>query len=336
MDDPTSGAVVDPAVGAAVDAGSNSVHLLVARHGPGGLAPLRDESVLLGLGDVVDRDGQIPPAVQAQLAAALGRYVELARSLGAAQVSLVATEPLRRAANGWAVAAAVARLVGEPLHVLSERQEGELTYLGVTGGWAVTSDSAGGPAPSAQPLLVVDIGGGSSEVILAEPLERPVVTSVPSGSARLSVGIVEHDPPTADELDKLLGAAHALVADLAGARPARAIFVGGTATNLARIAPLSRDGLKLAYRALAELTAAQLSERFGVNLRRARQLPAGAAIVDALLAHFGLDEAQVSQASLREGAIIARARLGEDWPARLADLVARPDLGEWPAVADPV
>lgn len=313
------------AVGGAIDVGSNSVHLLVARHAPGGLEPLRDESVLLGLGDVVDRDGYVPDSAQAELVLALRRYVELARSLGAAQVSLVATEPLRRAANAAAVVSHVGGALGLPLHVLSERQEGELTYLGVTGG-----------AVQAQSQLVVDVGGGSSEVVLAEVGQQPAVTSLPSGSGRLSIGIVAHDPPTAAELDRLLGAAHALVAGLPQMRPARAIFVGGTATNLARIAPLRRDGLALAYRALAELTAEQVSARFGVNLRRARQLPAGAAIVDALLAHFRLDEAQVSGASLRDGAIIARARLGADWPARLADLVARPDRGEWPAVADPV
>jgi exopolyphosphatase/guanosine-5'-triphosphate,3'-diphosphate pyrophosphatase len=311
-------------VGAAIDVGSNSVHLLVARIGRR-LTPLRDESVLLGLGDVVDRDGQIPIPAQAELLAALSGYVQVARLLGAAGVSLVGTEPLRRAANGQAVARDIGRRIGLPLHVLSERQEGELTYLGVTGG-----------ATSAQTLLVVDVGGGSSEVVLAEPGPRPQVTSLPSGSGRLSVGIVEHDPPTADELDLLLVAAHGLVDRLAEARPARAVFVGGTATNLARIAPLRRDGLALAYRALGALPAAQVSERFGVNLRRARQLPAGAAIVDALLAHFRLDEAAVSKASLRDGAIICAHRLGDDWPARLSDFVAEPHVSQWPAAADPV
>ena len=319
---PSAGA---PVVGAAVDVGSNSVHLLVARLTGAGLEPLRDESVLLGLGDIVDREGHIPPAAQAELVAALGRYVELAQLHGAAHVSLVATEPLRRAENGRAVVTYVGRHVGLALHVLSERAEGELTYLGVTGG-----------AASAQPLLVVDIGGGSSEVVLAEPGQRPAVVSLPSGSGRLSMGIVEHDPPTADELDLLLAAAHRLVARLAETRPARAIFVGGTATNLAHIAPLRRDGLALAYRALGTLPAEQVSQRFGVNLRRARQLPAGAAIVDALLAHYRLDEASVSGASLRDGAILARDRLGEDWPARLSDFVTRPQRAGWPAVADQV
>ena len=317
-------AVADQRVGAAVDVGSNSVHLLVAHQAGDHLEPLRDESVLLGLGDVVDGEGVLPPSAQADLLAALAGYVQAAQALGAAAISLVATEPLRRAANGDQVAAEIIRRLGVPLHVLNEQQEGELTYLGVTGG-----------RPSAQARLVVDIGGGTSEVILAEPGRAPAVTSLPTGSRRLSSGMAGDDPPTPAQLDALLAAAHDGVARLAEARPARAIFVGGTATNLARIAPLSRDGLALAYRVLCRLAAGELSRRYGVNLRRARQLPAGAAIVDALLAHFRLDEAAVSQASLREGAIIAAGRLGERWPERLSELLgATSVLADSPSAAD--
>lgn len=297
-------------IGAAVDVGSNSVHLLVARLRRDSCEPLRDESVLLGLGDVVDAEGELPPPAQAELLEALARYVKLAQLDGASTVSLVATEPLRRAANGRAVAAEISRRLGVPLHLLSEQQEGELTYLGVTGG-----------RPSSKTRLVVDIGGGSSEVIVGAPGHRPNVTSLASGSARLSAGIVAHDPPTSAELDSLLGAARVLVAGLPDAAPVLATFVGGTATNLARLAPLSRDGLALAYRALARLTAADISRRYGVNLRRARQLPAGAALVDALLARFAIDEAVVSDASLRDGAIIAADRLGEHWLEGLPDLL---------------
>lgn len=311
-------------IAAAVDVGSNSVHLLIARIGRDGLKTLRDESVLLGLGEIVDRDGELPAGAQVALAAALSRYVGLARQQRAGSISLIGTEPMRRAANGRAVASSISRQLGVPLTLLSEQQEGELTYLGVTAG-----------EPSSQSRLVVDIGGGSSEVIVAEPGRPPSVTSLPTGSNRLSLGIVTHDPPTVEELDALLAAAHRFAAALAEARPAAAIFVGGTATNLARIAPLRRDGLALAYRAMVKLPAAELSERYGVNVRRARQLPAGAALVDALLAHYRLDEAAVSQASLREGAIIAADRLGERWPEALTDFLATAHASAWPAPVAP-
>lgn len=292
-------------VAAAIDVGSNSVHLLVASIERDRLRPLLDESELLGLGDVVDRQGELPPAAQVALLAALKGYVKGARKLGARSVTVVATEPFRRAANGRAVAEALGSQLGIPVKVVTPTQEGELTYLGVTGG-----------VPSPEGVLVVDIGGGSSEVIVALPGEAPSVTSLPTGSSRLSAGLVSHDPPTAAELDALLAAAHGAVTGLDEARPLRAVFVGGTATNLARIAPLSRDGVALAYRVLAACSVAELVERYRVNPRRARQLPAGAALVDALLAHFRIDEASVSDASLRDGAIIAAHRLGSDWPQR--------------------
>jgi exopolyphosphatase/pppGpp-phosphohydrolase len=311
--------VTSPRIGAAVDVGSNSVHLLVARMTDDSLRPLRDESVLLGLGDVVDRTGEVSVDAADALVGALRDYATWSRGMGAQSVTLVGTEPLRRAANAAEVGRRVLDEVGLPLHVTSERQEGQLTYLGVTAA-----------RPLARSLLVADIGGGSSEVVLAATGESLQVISLPSGSARLSRGIVEHDPPTADELDALLDAAHALVRSLPQARPARAVFVGGTATNLARLGPLRRDGLALAYRALGLLNAEAVSRRYGVNLRRAYQLPAGAAIVDALLAHFSLDGAKVSEASLRDGAIFAADRLGPEWPSLLEAYVDRSLEPGWP------
>ncbi|HWH36321.1 MAG TPA: hypothetical protein VNT28_00915 [Candidatus Limnocylindrales bacterium] len=294
-------------VGAAIDVGSNSVHLLVSRLRDGRLETLRDESVLLGLGDVVDRTGSLEGEDRSALLRALAGFVAVARAMRAADIILVGTEPLRRAADTAELVADVERELGLRLHVVTARDEGLLTYLGVTAG-----------QPPRGSLLVTDIGGGSSEVVLAEA-GRPVdVVSLPSGSARLSRGIVEHDPPTAQEIDALLAAAHRLCAPLPDARPAGAVFVGGTATNLARLAELRRDGLALAYRVLVTLDAQALSRRYGVNLRRARQLAAGAALVDALLARYGLESAEVSQASLRDGAIIAAGRLGPSWLERLA------------------
>jgi exopolyphosphatase/pppGpp-phosphohydrolase len=295
---------------AAVDVGSNSVHLLVARLSRGALEPQRDESVLLGLGDVVDAEGLVTEHAAAMLIGTLRDYCLVAQGMGAQTVTFVATEPLRRAANSVALTEQVREETGLPLHVLSVRQEGQLTYLGVTGGRA--------PQGS---LLMADIGGGSSEVILATAGEPLAVASLPSGSARLSRELVRQDPPAGHEIDAMLAAGHALVDQLPPGSPDRAVFVGGTATNLARLAPLSRDGLALAYRSLTTLPAQEISRRFGVNLRRARQLAAGAALVDAILARYGLAEAEVSAASLREGAILAAEALGDEWPARLDELI---------------
>ena len=100
----------------------------------------------------------------------------------------------------------------------------------------------------------------------------------------------------------------------------RAVFVGGTATNVARLGRLTRAGLAEERRTLGQLSSAQVVEHFGVRPQRARQLPAGAAIVAAMLEWLGLGEAGTAETSLRDGAIIAAARFGDAWPTSIAEL----------------
>jgi exopolyphosphatase/guanosine-5'-triphosphate,3'-diphosphate pyrophosphatase len=307
-------------IGAAIDVGSNSVHLLVAQLGAPqtlarrGLTVIDDRSQLLGLGEVVDRESRIPVEQRGQVLTAIAEYLLVARTLGAEQLTLIGTEPFRRAANGADVALEVAAVTGVPLHVISVRTEALLTFVGVTGGVA-----------PAEPLVVVDVGGGSTEVSIYTGNAPILLLPVAIGSARLTRGIVKHDPPTRDELDQLRAAAWESARELPqmhwsqGAVP-RAVFVGGTATNLARLGRLSRAALAEDRRTLAQMTSTQVVEHFAVRPQRARQLAAGAAIVDALLERLGLDGATTAETSLRDGAIIAAARFGDAWPTRLAEL----------------
>ena len=132
-------------IGAAVDIGSNSIHLLVAAIDLDGLRILIDESVQLGLGDVVDREGHLPADARDAIVGALEAYAARAVALGAETLSLLATEPLRRASNRSVIQADVLRATGRPLQILSSDAEAQLTLLGVTGG-----------RPQEAPLLVVD------------------------------------------------------------------------------------------------------------------------------------------------------------------------------------
>jgi exopolyphosphatase/guanosine-5'-triphosphate,3'-diphosphate pyrophosphatase len=302
-------------VGAAVDVGSNSIHLLVAEVGPT-LRYLDDRSELLGLGDVVDRRHEIPPEARREVVATLVAYERIAQREGAGTYTMVGTEPLRRAANSAVLQDEVRNATGRELHVLSERQEAQLTFIGVTAGWRPHS-----------PLLVVDIGGGSTELALFRPGRDFSVLALPIGSARLTNAIVEHDPPTDDELDRLQAAAAAVGRTLPAAHgqgdgALSAVFVGGTATNVARLGHLDRGTLAEDRQLLHTLTAAEISDQFAVRPRRARQLAAGAAIIDVLLEHFGLAEADTSDASLRDGAMLASLRFGEAWPERLDEMIA--------------
>jgi exopolyphosphatase/pppGpp-phosphohydrolase len=292
-------------VAAAIDIGSNSVHLLVAALAGDGVRAIVDVSALIGLGDVVDREGVVTRDARDRLAAAVRDQVAVAREAGAASIVLVATEPLRRAADAADVASELAGAVGLPLHVLTHAEEAELTLLGVTGGHR--------PPPG---LLVVDVGGGSSEVIVAGT--PPVLGVLRTGSARLTAAHLRSDPPTADEIVAVRSAALSLVAALPPAGAAFGIAVGGTATNLIRVADdgaggLGRAEMERLFAVVARLPADEVASRFRVNRRRAGQLAAGAAILDAIMDRYALDRLDVSPASLREGAIVAEARAGAAW-----------------------
>ena len=303
-----------------MDVGSNSIHLLVGLVGPGSVRPLVDESELLGLGDVVDREGSIPDDSCDAIVRTLERYAATSAAYGAEAVTFVATEPLRRATNSAEVLARVLAATGRPLHVLSHGAEARLTLLGVTGG-----------ARGTGPLMVVDIGGGSTEIIaVGGGAAEPAVGVLPTGSSRLTKALVEHDPPTWFEINALRSESRRLVdlLDLSPATggPRRCVLVGGTASNLVKLLPAPEAGdprtidlvdLPACFDLLSRASADSLVVRFAVNRRRAGQLTAGAALVEALLIHYGRERAEISVASLREGAILAVAAAGDEWPASL-------------------
>lgn len=310
-------------IAAAIDVGSNSVHLLVSEQVDGEAEVLRDESVLLGLWAMVDMAGFVPDEGMSAAIAAVSEYVEVARDEGADAITLLATEPLRRASNRTRFCEAVEAATGHPLQVLSHEEEALLTVLGVLAG-----------APVSEPTLVLDIGGGSTEIVLLQPGADPVVGVIPVGSARLTAQHVEDDPPTAEEVAEMRAEAHHLFSSLPTGRPRRGIVVGGSGTNLLRLTTEEGDedapdsGLidtartARAIEIARSAPAAALVEEYGLRERRVLQMAAGACLIEAALDCYNLDAVMASDASLREGAIIARARAGGAWRDELVTLVA--------------
>ena len=308
-----------PIVEAAIDIGSNTVHLLVAMVTEHGLTTLADEGAGLGLGDIVDAEGRLPWGARSDLLDVLAAQAEIARRWHARDLALLGTEPIRRASDRDEIVAAVIGRIGCRLDVLAHAEEAELTLLGVTGGASVPDQ-----------LLVTDIGGGSSEWVVVGPESAPATGVLPSGSRRLTAACSTADPPSVADLARLRSEATRLAADSIAAPPVdRAILTGGTATNLAKVltalgeeaAPtLTRTGVDAVMHAIAGVPSVVVAERFRLSTARARVLPAGAALVLALFDVFGLDEATVSDASLREGAVLALARAGGDWRERLSHL----------------
>ena len=298
---------------AAIDIGSNSVHLLVAEVGTDGtLETLADESLQLGLGRVVDRHGRLGAATRRATLEAVAEFAARATELGAGRALLMGTQPLRHADDRSLLKREIRDATGLDLAVLSHDDEATLTLVGVTAGRSVDG-----------PLLVMDVGGGSSEVIIMVPGSAPVVGAFAVGSSRLSDQVVEHDPPTALEIAELRARARLLVEPLPVASPVQGIVSGGSGTNVSRLLGRERttrltvDDLEAALALLGTRPAADLAAETGLTDRRVRQLAAGVAIVAALMDRYGLRATEVSDAGLREGAVLSEARFGADWMARL-------------------
>jgi exopolyphosphatase/guanosine-5'-triphosphate,3'-diphosphate pyrophosphatase len=299
-------------VAASIDIGSNSIHLLVAVIDGHELRPLVDESVLLGLGPIVDERGHLGPH-RAETIDALRRYINEARDLHASAVTIIGTEPIRRAADSTRLAVELEAATGCQVHVVDHEEEALLTLLGVTGGRPIEVDMA-----------VVDVGGGSSEMVVIGPGRDPVAGGLRVGSARLTASIVRHDPPTEAEIARLRAESRHRLASAPPGRPSIMVAVGGTSTNLLRVVPaaqadrtLTRRHLEQAMAVLATEPAAEAARHHGTSVKRARMLPAGAAILEALLEHYDLDSLLVSDAGVREGAILVVAHAGAAWRDQL-------------------
>jgi exopolyphosphatase / guanosine-5'-triphosphate,3'-diphosphate pyrophosphatase len=306
----------DRRVGAVVDLGSTSVHHLVAAIDEHSLEVLVDESTFLGLGAAADERGQLGPAGREELVDALAGYAWTARTHGAEPITFVATEPLRRLADAARIVAEVDARIGVPVHVLQHEEEALLTLLGVTGGVPVERD-----------LLVVDIGGGSSELAFVGPRRQPEIVGLKIGAAALTRGHDESSPPTAETIAAMKRAAADALAAAPAWSPVDIVLVGGTATNLAKVTQsetprtlFRRSDLDALDRQLARTSSDQLAGAYTIRPARAALLPAGAAIVRAVAERFGATEVNVVDSGIREGALIAVDRAGPAWRDRLAPL----------------
>jgi len=307
-----------PSVGASVDLGSNSVHLLVAAIHGHQVRPLADESVFLGLGTTVDAQAHLGAAVRATLTHELRRYADRARALDAARVTFLGTEPIRRAADAARIVEEVEDATGIALDVLSHEEEAYLTLIGVTGGQQVRAET-----------LVVDIGGGSSEFCAVAPGGIARAAGLQLGSGRLTARFATSDPADAGALAAMRAAAEATVTRSLDVKPSDLVAVGGTASNLLKIAidgahgpVLTRTGVDRAIATLMSTPSAELSDRYFINPKRGPLLLAGAVIVDALMRRYEVEAVRVSDAGIREGAILTADHAGRAWRDRLARLAA--------------
>ncbi len=300
-------------VGAAVDIGAYSVHLLVAEVHGHRVVPIIDESATLGLGSVVDERGELGFQAGTHLVEALEGFAATARSLAAASIAFVATDPLRRAADAEAVIRVVAARTGVEVEVLRHEEEALLALLGVQAGHPIRRET-----------VLVDVGGGSTEIVSVAPGVDAIAIGLPLGAARLSRNLVTTDPPSRADLETLVDEARSVLKAAPDAEPQDLVAVGGTASNLLRIGPpvarrvLTVRRIESALELLAGTPSEAIVAQFGVKPSRARVLPGGAAILLAVAERYGRDHIRVSTDGLREGLVLASAHAGSRWRADLA------------------
>jgi exopolyphosphatase/guanosine-5'-triphosphate,3'-diphosphate pyrophosphatase len=284
---------------------------------------LLDRSAEVELVSTEVEAGGHPILPAAALSGALGvldNLIARARSAGARVVLVVGTEALREAANGAAFCSLLAATYGIEAVVITAEEEAGLDYSWAT--FPAPHVSAGPPESS---LLVVDSGGGSTQVIVRY---GPAVAAVslPVGAENLTRRFLAHDPPKARELAALSAHVSAMMGQLpalGAAPPPAAILMGGSADHVLAFAAqpkqrhLSLGELDAALAVAQRKSAAKLARDYKLPDKRGRLVAAGAAVLQQVLAHYGVEAAQVKADGIRGGLIVRCARHGDAWRADL-------------------
>ncbi len=299
---------------AILDLGSNSFHVLVADVDGRDVVPALREREMLHLGRVVARNGHVPDADRATAREVVAHLADRARRAGAEQVTAVATAAIRDAQDGAGMLAELSEAAGTEVEVLDGLEEARLAYLGVRAAVAVREE----------PVLVLDLGGGSLELAVGIGDQVQWATSLPLGVSRLSAA-VEADPPKRREVrglrDTVDAAIDPVVDRVAGLGPKGSVAVGGTVRALARVVaategrwlPATVNQLQVSVAALERIRDRLVSIDTvtrgripGMKSRRADHLHVAAVILTRVLQRLGLDATTISDWGLREGLLLDR------------------------------
>lgn len=282
---------------ACIDIGSNTTRLLVAERERDRLLPIHQERAFTHLGRGLEPDGTIPADKIREVVDVVTGQLRTAESLGAVDAHGVATAAIRRAANGSALVAAIRDSCGLAVQILSSDEEARLAFVGA----ARTLDHCPDGA-----LGVVDVGGGSSELVVgAVPDRISWSTSLWLGSAELTDRCLASDPPSADELAAARARVSGELSGLEVPPAAEVVAVGGSATSLCRLAGPRLDANAFT-RSLAWLCGQpreEIAREFQLDVERVRLLPAGLLILQAASELFGA-VLQVGRGGLREGVLL--------------------------------
>jgi exopolyphosphatase/guanosine-5'-triphosphate,3'-diphosphate pyrophosphatase len=299
-----------------VDLGTNSTRLLVAEVEDGRVRELDRRLTITRLGEGVDGRRLLLPTAIARVRNALTDYRRTLDASGVDRTLAVATSAVREAENGEAFLGEIEWSYGFDTRLLSGDEEALMTFRGVFAGREVADGT-----------LVIDVGGGSTELVLGGPGGVAWHISLALGCVRLTERFLRSDPPASDELEACRNHIHALLAEHVPdeARPSRAVGVAGTVTTLATLSleldeedPALVHGHRMSMgwigaeaERLAALPVEAIRENRGIHPDRAPVIVAGTVVVAETLRHFGLPELEISEQDLMHGAALEAATLPE-------------------------
>jgi exopolyphosphatase / guanosine-5'-triphosphate,3'-diphosphate pyrophosphatase len=283
-----------------VDVGSNTIHLLVGEVDGGSVLPVTGEKVSARLGAGVEKTGRLDEERLALATEAITLFARIAALNGAPSPEILATSAVRDAGNGPELVERVREATGLKMRLISGETEAALGFRGALS--AVRHEGQ---------VLVVDLGGGSAQLILggASAEER---VSLPLGTNRTTERFVEQDPPADAELEALREHAARLLPEW-DIGEARVVAVGGSARAILKVTRdrLTVDRLWWLSGEIRESPSGMLAREQGLAPERARVLPAAVTTLATILEHFGKEDLTVARGGIREGTLLALAE-GEE------------------------
>jgi exopolyphosphatase / guanosine-5'-triphosphate,3'-diphosphate pyrophosphatase len=300
---------------AAVDIGSNSVRLKIARLTRGRLRSVHEDREVTRLGEGVFRSGFLTPESIAETVKVLRRFHRATQQVVTDPVRVVATSALRDARNSQAFLEWVRSATGWKVEIISGLEEARLIHLGLVSNLRISSSSA--------PTLMMDLGGGSCELTISRSGQIRDTVSVPLGAVRLTDEFLRHDPPRKGEIKRLQGfvtrEVNRIAARVVAAKVKNVIATSGTAAALAAVAShmrknanrqrlvVSQAEMSRIAKRLARLPVGERRQIEGIGLRRAEIIVAGAVVYNELLHRCDLKGFRYSPLGLRDGLLAQMA-----------------------------
>jgi exopolyphosphatase/guanosine-5'-triphosphate,3'-diphosphate pyrophosphatase len=302
---------------AAIDVGSNSLHMVIAQADPdGAITTLWRMKEMVGLGRISFPSRRLTAEAMDRAMATLKRFQEAAQRRQCEKILAVATSAVREAENGGDFLERVRQELGLNMRVVSARDEAKLIYLGVRHAVEL----------KATPTFMIDIGGGSVEFIVADKTRALMLESRKLGATRMTAKYIKSDPPSPADLKSLQThydrELNPLCEQINALKPVEALGTSGTMENLAAMCNalfggnsrhngashhagvLERDQLQKLVGKLLESTSIDRSTYKGLDDQRKDQVIAGAILVNELFKRLNLERITVCKSALREGMLV--------------------------------